>query len=404
MEPRLIKTEKDYEAALVRIDELMSAEPGTPEGDELELLAFLVSAYEDEHYAVDFPDPVAAIRFRMEQQGLRNADLVPFLGSKSKVSEVLSGRRPLSLPMIRKLHEGLGIPADVLLRAPDSRLPEQYEGIDWKRFPLAEMARRGWFPGLEGKARALLENAEETLGPFLFHGGLQAPAAAWLRQRTRPDARANEYALWAWLARVLQVARGQKVGAYEPDTVTEDFIREIARFSRLDDGPRLAQEALLKSGIHFVVEKHLAGTRLDGAAFCCLDGAPVVALTLRYDRMDHFWFTLCHELAHVARHLDLSSPRAFVDDLDQESKDAREKEADRMAADALIPPKEWRAIRKGPLSHRDVVQAARRLRVHPAVVAGRIRKETGNYNLLTSLLGQGTVRRSLGGQGDHAVA
>jgi HTH-type transcriptional regulator/antitoxin HigA len=119
MIPKIIKNETDYEAALGRIDELMDADPGTAEGDELELLVTLVEMYESKAHPIDLPDPIEAIKFRMEQMGLKQKDLIPYIGSRSKVSEVLSCQRPLSITMIRKLHEGLGIPADVLLKEPD---------------------------------------------------------------------------------------------------------------------------------------------------------------------------------------------------------------------------------------------------------------------------------------------
>jgi len=116
MIPKLIKTEEDYSVALNRIEQLFSAEPNTPEGDELDLLVTLVELYEEQVYPIDMPDPIAAIKFRMEQQGLKSKDLIPFIGSGPKVSEVLSGKRPLSLNMIRKLTIGLHIPVDVLLQ------------------------------------------------------------------------------------------------------------------------------------------------------------------------------------------------------------------------------------------------------------------------------------------------
>jgi HTH-type transcriptional regulator / antitoxin HigA len=118
MKPKIIKTEAECAAALARIEKLMSARPNTPQGDELELLSLLVHDYEDRVFPIDKPDPITAIRFRMEQQGLKPGDLVPFLGSRSRVSEVLSGRRSLSLKMIRALVGGLGIPAEVLLGEP----------------------------------------------------------------------------------------------------------------------------------------------------------------------------------------------------------------------------------------------------------------------------------------------
>lgn len=114
---RLLKTESDYTEALKRVDELFDSEPGTPEADELELLVALVELYEREHFPIDAPDPVAAIQFRMEQEGLSNEDMIKYLGSKSRVSEVFSRKRGLSISMIRKLVAGLNIPAEALLGA-----------------------------------------------------------------------------------------------------------------------------------------------------------------------------------------------------------------------------------------------------------------------------------------------
>lgn len=115
MDIKPIKTESDYENALERIEELFNAKQNTPEGDELEVLITLVSAYEDVHYSIDAPDPIEAIKHIMEAKGLENKDLVDYLGSKSKVSEVMAKKRRLSLSMIRNLHESLHIPASILV-------------------------------------------------------------------------------------------------------------------------------------------------------------------------------------------------------------------------------------------------------------------------------------------------
>jgi HTH-type transcriptional regulator/antitoxin HigA len=114
--PKVIKTEAEYETALEHISSLMDAAPDTPAEDELELWALLIEQYEKKHFPIDAPDPIEAIRFRMDQMHLRPADLVPVFRSKSKVSEVLNRKRPLSLAMIRNLHNMLGIPARVLLK------------------------------------------------------------------------------------------------------------------------------------------------------------------------------------------------------------------------------------------------------------------------------------------------
>ena len=112
-----IRTEKDYDVALVRIDQLMHADLGTPEGDELDILVTLVEAYEAKHYSIPLCNPVEAIKFRMEQMGLEPKDLTPIIGSRSKVSEVLNHKRQLSIAMIRNLHTRLNVPYESLLGA-----------------------------------------------------------------------------------------------------------------------------------------------------------------------------------------------------------------------------------------------------------------------------------------------
>jgi HTH-type transcriptional regulator / antitoxin HigA len=110
-----IRTEKDYEDAVARIAQLMGAVPGSADGDELDVLATLVDGYEAKHYKMDAPDPIVAIQFRMEQQGLTRKDLEPMIGSRARVSEVLNRKRSLTLEMVRRLKSGLGISADALI-------------------------------------------------------------------------------------------------------------------------------------------------------------------------------------------------------------------------------------------------------------------------------------------------
>lgn len=111
-----IRTKKDYEEALAEVERLWGAKMGTSDGDRLDVLATLIDAYENAHYPMDPPDPVEAIKFRMEQQGLTRKDLEPLIGSRTRVAEILNRKRNLSIGMIRRLHDGLGIPAEVLIQ------------------------------------------------------------------------------------------------------------------------------------------------------------------------------------------------------------------------------------------------------------------------------------------------
>ena len=115
-EIKQIRTEADYAKAMTRIDKLMGSEYGSPKGDELKALVTLVESWEDEHYPVGYPEPHEAIKFRMEQAGLSPQDLIPIIGSRGRVLEVLSGKREITMSVALVLHEHLGIPADVLLR------------------------------------------------------------------------------------------------------------------------------------------------------------------------------------------------------------------------------------------------------------------------------------------------
>lgn len=116
MDIKPIKTKRDYEAALLGVEEFMDAKPGTREGDRLELLVTLVEAYEAKHFPLDLPDPVEAIKFVMEQRDLTVKDLVPYIGRLNRVYEILNRKRPLTMAMAWRLHKGLGIPAESLIK------------------------------------------------------------------------------------------------------------------------------------------------------------------------------------------------------------------------------------------------------------------------------------------------
>ena len=123
MNVKPIKTDIDYQAALREIETLMNARPDSPEGEKLDVLTTLVEAYERKHYPLEIPDAVAAIKFEMEQQGLKAKDLEPMIGRRNRVYEILNGKRSLTLKMIWRLHEQLGIPAESLIKQPSRPHP-----------------------------------------------------------------------------------------------------------------------------------------------------------------------------------------------------------------------------------------------------------------------------------------
>ena len=393
-----IRTEEDHEAALSRLAEIFQAEIGTPEGDERDILADLVELYEDKHYPIGLPDPISAIKFRMEQANLTPRDLVPFFGSRARVSEVLSGKRPITMSMARALHQHLGIPADVLLQEPGATLPNAMPSLEYTRFPLTAMAKAGWIP----QVKNLRDQAEEVITDLLNRAGVGAPAPLYRKNDSRRvNAKTDDYALRAWCWQVLAQARERQPEVdYQPGVITTELLREVAQMSVLEDGPVQARDFLAQHGIGLEYVKHLPRTHLDGAALRLPDSNPVIGLTLRYDRIDNFWYTLLHELAHVGLHLgSCSNETGFVDDhslrdVGPGGSDTTEQEADQMAQDALIPPEIWDdgilMVDPNPMA---VLRMAWEARVHPAIVAGRVRFERGEYRLLSQFVGTGEVRR-----------
>ncbi|WP_241521053.1 ImmA/IrrE family metallo-endopeptidase [Kineobactrum sediminis] len=384
MNLKVLKDEDDHAQAIARLYALMDLEPeeGSIENDELEVLALLIERYEEEHFPVELPSPVDAILFRMDQQGLSRKDLAPYIGSLPKVSEVLHGKRTLSLAMIRRLHKGLGIPLDVLIQDPEQQ--EHFDqGVNWLDFPLKEMHQRGYFAGFNGTLSELKGYAQEVVGGFLKSVNLQSSAQPMMARATshlrENDKMSDPAAMLAWQARVLHLAHSQpNLPAYVSGTVSQDWMRDLARLSWSQQGPALAVEFLNKAGIHVVIEKHLPKTYLDGAVCFSEARHPVVALTLRHDRLDNFWFTLMHELAHIALHFD-GTETWYLDNLDAISTDPREDQADALAQEVLIPQD---SIPNGlPTDAAGVGQLAQTLRILPCIIAGRARREAGSYQM-----------------------
>lgn len=390
---KIIKTEEQYLEYFDEVHLLITKAPklGSSDSDRLELLSVLIEDYEKQKYPVEAPDPIDAILFRMNEKGLKQADLVPYFGTRSRVSEILARKRPLTVPMIRALAVGLGISADTLVGLDDIGASERKDNIEWSKFPIKEMVARGW---VDSVTRAK-KSVEEIVEGFIAGMGLKDAGVAF-RRTLSGDAPTptTKYALYAWLARVIQKTRDLDAALpqYIKESVGEDLIKKLVQLSRFEDGPKRAVELLNTYGIAVVFEPQLKGTMLDGAALKDLNGRPIIALTLRYDRLDNFWFTIVHELVHVWKHID-DVDEAILDDLDHSTDEKREVEANRIARDAFIPRSLWKRTDAYLKPSKDsIASLAKELKIHPAIVAGRVRKEIGNYNQFSDLIGQGLVR------------
>lgn len=402
---KVIKTEAEYRAALARFEALLEPEEEDRAYDDLELLSVLIEKYEDEHYPIDPPDPVEAIKFRMEQAYLTQKDLIPYIGSRSKVSEVLSSKRGLTLAMIRSLHEHLGIPLESLIHKPQEPLPKALEDMDFSKFPLYAMEKCGAFSGFDYGQVKLLEKGEEAIRWVVQSIGGFSVLPKMATRKTdgmRLNARLDNYALFAWSLLVLKDAAEHKTaGIFDPARLNDKFIEMLVSLSVLDEGPKHAQEYLGKAGILLIIKPHLSHTYLDGAVFLKEAKRPVIAMTLRYDRTDNFWFVLLHEIGHLKLgHLN-TEQNWIADDLDLPNADSeQEMAADRFAAESLLPC-DFDLDTRERLSSSDVIGYAREHSINPAIVAGRIQHSKRDFRTFAKLLGRGEVRKlfpALGGE------
>jgi len=353
--------------------------------DEIEVLTSLIEQFEQRQTSVDAPTPVMAIKFRMDEKGLSARELEPFIGTRARVSEVLSGKRQLSLEMIRSLHEGLNIP---------------YESLISGRSYIADLGSAS-ASAIQKLNRFGFNLKESEVSAFISsHLGQQSMALLRKTRTQRAASKTDQSTLLLWQAAVLQRSGGALPSKpFELSKFTNETLRQLARLSVKSDGPRQAIDLLVAHGISVVVLPSLPGTFLDGAAMVTRTDRPVIGLTLRHERIDNFWYTLMHECAHVALHFKemLRTHQAFIDDMDIRGEDEFEREADALARDSLIPPHimsqtEWNAN----ISIDDLNTLASRARVHISIVAGRWQRDHQNYKRFSRFIERNSIRSQLG--------
>lgn len=214
--------------------------------------------------------------------------------------------------------------------------------------------------------------------------------------RKRDDA--SDAIVSLWISRVKHIASlfiaTNSLKSFEG--LSKDELIELAQMSHDEKAILKLESILMAKGIILVLEPSIAGLKLDGCVYINETGHAIVALSLRFNRLDNFWFTLMHELAHLVLHADkLETP--ILEDLEEKPSDLVEQQADMLAGKSFIPRSEWRTCKaKISFDERDVLDFAQRLNIHPSIVAGRIRRESGHYEKLSKLVNKHDVRRILG--------
>jgi HTH-type transcriptional regulator/antitoxin HigA len=343
----------------------------------------------------DLPDIL--IRARIAR-GMSQKDLADFLGLKEQQIQRYEAERYHSASLDRLIEV-----ADAL----NVRISERGEllgdgqlgGVDPNvrtAFPIAEMFKRGWFEDFSGSLADARKSAGELIPQFFRHANARWTPTALHRKSVRAGGKVHEPAIAAWEARVVTIAdRHPPARVFEPAAASSDWINVLVHLSAKPDGPKRVEHHLRSAGIALVIEPHLPGTLLDGAALRSALNTAVVGMTLRHDRLDNFWFTLLHEIAHLVLHID-GDFTAIFDDTESPAGSKIEIEADRFAQEALLPSDVWHTcMSRFTRTEKALLADAKRLGISPAIIAGRIRREANDYTLLRSLVGSGEPRRQL---------
>lgn len=262
-----------------------------------------------------------------------------------------------------------------------------------------EMSRRKWIHAVGTSTKNRIAERSNALLEFLTaNRSVTTPEYAKFKGRRASvkQSAMDDFATNAWVGYVTHLAHQCEVAtAFQPEHIDRKFLTALAQLSVRNNGPALALDAVREIGICVILENGLPGMSVDGASFHLTSQYPVVALTARHDRLDNFWFTLFHEIGHIALHLGNPGDEVFVDseevnganDLEEEA------EANAFAKDSLIPRDIWLrsdAYRLG--SEASVRTLAKQLNIHPAIVAGRIRYERRDFRIFNDLIGRGQVR------------
>jgi HTH-type transcriptional regulator / antitoxin HigA len=340
-------------------------------------------------------------------RGLSQRELAERLGMKEQQVQRYEHERYLTANLTRlaevadALHLDVRAHLDVRSPIPPSTVASEHIRrieFDPSKLPLKEMKSRGWLDEVRQRYPDVELSSQELAARFVMEATPENRRPSLHKQNVRAGSKQDDYSLLAWKARVLRKAR--RFGIASTSNFELSTLRRLTELSEQNDGPVQAVKLLALSGFIVVFEESLPSTYLDGAAMLLDNRTPVIGLTLRHDRLDNFWFVLLHEVAHIVLHREKGLRDGFFDEEEAPSTDVVESEADEFARNALIPNEVWqRSFVRFTSSHEQVIQFAKKNRVSPSVVAGRIRRERRDYTLFSDLVGQGQVRKLISAAG-----
>jgi HTH-type transcriptional regulator/antitoxin HigA len=334
--------------------------------------------------------PAQVIREAMEAKGWQQTDLAFVLGQKNTagVNQILAGKRGVSPEMAKMLASAFGLPAQTfavaqaeweLQQAPEPDPTVASRGLFHSRYPLREMMKRGWI-----KEDAAGEELETALCAFFnVTSILDVPRLSHAAKRT--DSTQIPGPQLAWLFRVRQIAKEMPAPPYSRERLLDALERMKGMLTDPDEVRRIPR-ALLECGVRFVVVETLPSSKIDGVCFWLDKASPVIGMSLRFDRIDNFWFVLRHECAHVLH--GHGQEVAIIDsDMEEPKKNvtAEESIADTEAGEFCVPSESIKSfyLRKNPFfSESDVLAFSKRMKVHPGLAVGQLQRITNRYDIL----------------------
>jgi len=335
-------------------------------------------------------------------KGYSQKDLARRLGIKEQQIQRYEADRykSINIANYKRIAHALGVKLDVKMQdvndwwlSGNQELINKYYAEDIKKV-MKHAKEHGWFDA--ENSDVFDDEIGNPLQRYISDHFLNYGSPALLRTGFNIEDMSDDLLLVAWKARVTEKAAKiiseNKVSYNEIDI---SWLNKLVKLSAYKDGPSKARKLLLEYGIILIAEPQIQGLKLDGAAFL-MGNIPVIGLTLRHDRLDNFWFTLLHEVAHIILHYRMGLKIGFFDETEKKQIDEIEQEADNFALNLLIPNEKWkRSPARISKTDKPIEKLAEDLGIHPAIVFGRVRKERDNYTIFSNKLGQGLVRKCL---------